>query len=151
MAPDMTQRRIVIVNQAVNYLTIGFANAFNQRFDKVALITGGVHEQGEELDPDIELSWINRWHERPAWKKASSYLIALARIWLLLLTKYRRYEVFFVSVPPMGYLLNLILPHRFSMVIWDVYPDIFKITGMKERHPVYQIWSKLNRWSFGKA
>lgn len=144
-------KRIVLINQAANYLTIGFANAFNQRFDKVALITGGVHEQGEELDPDIEISWINRWYERPAWKKASSYLIALARMWLLLLTKYRRYEVFFVSVPPMGYLLNLILPHRFSMVIWDVYPDIFKITGMQETHPVYKLWSALNRRSFRKA
>ena len=82
-----TGSKVVIINQATNYLTIGFANAFNQRFDKVALITGGVHEQGEELDPDIELSWINRWHDRPAWKKASSYLIALARMAIYLLRK----------------------------------------------------------------
>jgi len=144
-------KRIVLVNQAANYLTIGFANAFNERFGQVALITGSVHVQGEGLDPDIEISWINRWQERPAWKKASSYLLALIRIWLLLMTKYRRYEVFFVSVPPMGYLLNLILPNRFSMVIWDVYPDIFKITGMQESHPVYKVWSTLNRGSFRKA
>ena len=110
-----------------------------------------MHVQGEELDPDIEISRINRWQERPAWKKASSYLIALMRMWFLLMTKYRRYEVFFVSVPPMGYLLNLILPHRFSMVIWDVYPDILKITGMQESHPVYRMWSALNRRSFRKA
>lgn len=142
---------IVLINQAANYLTVGFANAFNQRFDKVALIAGSVHIQGEELDPDIEVRWINRWHERPAWKKAGSYLLALTRMWWLLMTRYRRHEVFFVSVPPMGYLLNLILPHRFSMVIWDVYPDTFKITGMKETHPVYRIWAALNRYSFRKA
>ena len=141
----------MIINQAANYLTVGFANAFNRRFDQVALITGGVHVQGEELDSDIEVSHINRWHERPAWKKAFSYLLALSRMWLLLVTKYRRYEVFFVSVPPMGYLLNLVLPHRFSMVIWDVYPDILKITGMQESHPVYRAWSALNRRSFRKA
>ena len=141
----------MILNQAANYLTIGFANAFNRRFDQVALITGSVHVQGEELDSDIEISRINRWQERPAWKKASSYLIALMRMWFLLMTKYRRYEVFFVSVPPMGYLLNLVLPHRFSMVIWDVYPDILKITGMQESHLVYRAWSALNRRSFRKA
>ena len=147
----MQRRKIVILNQAVNYLTVGFANAFNQRFDEVALITGSVHVQGEELDPDIEVSRINHWQERPAWKKAFSYLIALVRMWGLLVTKYRGYEVFFVSVPPMGYLLNLVLPHRFSMMIWDVYPDILKITGMQESHPVYRIWSALNRRSFRKA
>ena len=144
-------RRLVILNQAANYLTVGFANAFNRRFDSVTLITGSVHVQGEELDSDIEVRMINRWHERPAWKKAGTYLIALIRMWLLLMTRYRSHEVLFVSVPPMGYLLNLVLPHRFSMVIWDIYPDIFKINGMNESHPVYRIWSWLNRKSFRKA
>ena len=32
-----------------------------------------------QLDPDIEISRINRWQERPAWKKASSYIIARAK------------------------------------------------------------------------
>ena len=64
---------------------------------------------------------------------------------------YRKSEVFFVSVPPMAYLLNIILPHRFSMIIWDVYPDGLKITGMQESHPVYKIWSKSNKISFRKA
>mgnify|MGYP000026498871 CR=1 FL=1 len=41
--------KLVILNQASNYLTIGFANAFNKEFDKVVLITGSVHVQGEEL------------------------------------------------------------------------------------------------------
>ena len=144
-------RQMVILNQAVNYLTVGFANAFNRRFDSVTLITGSVHVQGEELDSDIEIRMINRWHERPSWKKAGSYLIALIRMWWLLMTRYRRHEVLFVSVPPMGYLLNLILPHRFSMVIWDIYPDTLKISGMTESHLVYRIWAWLNRRSFRKA
>tara|TARA_B110000037_G_scaffold219252_1_gene284034 strand:- start:724 stop:1635 length:912 start_codon:yes stop_codon:yes gene_type:complete len=72
-------------------------------------------------------------------------------MWWLLITQYRKHEVFFVSVPPMGYLLNLILPHKFSMVIWDVYPDVFKIAGMKEAHPIYRFWAFLNKKSFKKA
>ncbi|KAB1063546.1 glycosyltransferase family 4 protein [Salibacter halophilus] len=145
------RRKIVILNQAANYLTVGFANAFNKEFDEVVLVTGSVHVQGEELDNDIKIHYINKWHERPASKKAFSYLLALFRMWWLLLTKYRKYEVFFVSVPPMGYLLNLVVFNKFSMVIWDVFPDAFKITGMKESHPVYRIWSALNKISFRNA
>ncbi|MGB0805838.1 MAG: glycosyltransferase family 4 protein [Salibacteraceae bacterium] len=144
-------RKLVILNQAANYLTVGFANAFEQEFDEVVLITGGVHVQGEELNPNIKLRYINKWVERPAKKKALSFLLAMMKMWWLLITRYRSYEVFFVSVPPMGYLLNLVLPHRFSMIIWDVYPDIFKITGMRESNWVYQIWAKLNKISFKKA
>ena len=142
---------LVILNQAANYLTVGFANAFKQRFDDVVLITGSVHVQGESLDPEIEVCWVNPWHERPAWRKGFSYVLAMLRTWWLLMTRYRDDEVFFVSVPPMGYLLNLVLPHRFSMVIWDVYPDTLRITGMKQTHPVYRLWAALNRRSFRKA
>lgn len=145
------KRKLIIVNQAVNYLTIGLANAFYRKMDEVVLMTGSIHVQGEELNPNIKVQKINKWYESPASKKAFSYLIALCTMWWLLLIKYRKYEVLFVSVPPMGYLLNLFLPHKFSMIIWDIYPDIFKITGMKESSPGYIIWSWLNKRSFKKS
>lgn len=150
---EMVRNRnnLVILNQASNYLTIGFANSFNERFENVVLITGSIHSQGEELDGDIEVTLINKWCERPTLKKVTSYALALARMWLLLITKYRHHEVLFVSVPPMGYLLNLVLPHRFSMVIWDVYPDVLKISGTQESDLVYRVWAALNRSSFRKA
>ena len=144
-------RKIVVVNQASNYLTVGFCNAFAEKLENVALVTGSIHIQGEELNPNVQVTYINKWVERPARKKFLSYIIACLKIYWLLLTKYRKHEVFFVSIPPMGYLLNLIVGNRFSMVVWDVYPDVFKITGMKETHIVYRIWASLNRKSFKKA
>lgn len=144
-------RKIVVVNQASNYLTVGFCNAFAEKFENVALVTGSIHIQGEELNPNVEVRYINKWVERPARKKFLSYIIACLKIYWLLITKYRKQEVFFVSIPPMGYLLNLIVGNRFSMVVWDVYPDVFKITGMKETNIVYRIWASFNRKSFKKA
>ena len=144
-------RNIVVVNQASNYLTVGFCNAFLKRFEKVSLITGSIHVQGEEIDPQVEVTYINKWIERPVKKKFLSYLKACFKIYWLLLTRYRKHEVFFVSIPPMGYLINLLVRNRFSILIWDVYPDGFKITGMKESHIVYRIWAALNRKSFKKA
>lgn len=142
---------IVVVNQAANYLTVGFCNAFTDKCAAVALITGSIHEQGEALDSAVQVTWIRKWHERAGMGKLVASLVACLQIWLLLLVRYRRHEVFFVSVPPMGYLLNLLLPHRFSMVVWDVYPDTLKITGMAESHPIYRLWSRLNKLSFRKA
>ena len=143
--------KIVFVNQASNYLTVGFCNAFAEKFENVALVTGSIHIQGEELKPNVEVSGINKWVERPARKKFVSYIIACLKIYWLLLTKYRKHEVFFISIPPMGYLINLIVVNRFSILVWDVYPDVFKITGMKETHFLYRIWANLNRKSFKKA
>lgn len=145
------ERKIVVVNQAVNYLTIGLCNEFAAKFENVSLVTGSIHVQGEKLNNTIEVAYINKWIETHGVKKVWVYLKALLHIWFLLLTKYRKHEVFFVSVPPMAYLLNLIVPNRFSMIIWDVFPDTFKITGMQEKHFVYRTWAYLNRLSFKKA
>lgn len=141
----------MIVNQAVNYLTIGLANAFNKKFDNVSLVTGSIHIQGEELNQNIDIVKIIRWHESPVIKKISTYFIATIQIYFLLLTKFRKFDILFVSLPPWAYLMNLFLHNRFSMLIWDVYPDTLKITGMSERHFVYKIWTWLNKKSFKKA
>jgi hypothetical protein len=151
MKERIKDRKIVVVNQAVNHLTIGICNALAARFEHVDLITGSVHEQGESLNNRIRITRINKWAERPASKKLYSYIMGTLAIYWLLLIKYRRYEVFFVSIPPTAYLLKVALPNRFSMLIWDVYPDIFKITGMKESHLLYRFWARLNRIVFKKA
>lgn len=151
MERKIKDRKIVIVNQAVNYLTVGLCNAFSERFKNVDLITGSIHAQGEELSQNINVTKINKWAERPAYKKLFSYLWACLRIYILLLMKYRNFEVLFISLPPMAYLLSIFLPNRCSMLIWDVYPDVFKITGMKESNLIYSIWTRLNRLAFRKA
>lgn len=147
----ITNRKIAIVNQATNYLTIGFANEFKKKFDHVALITGSIHSQGEELEGDIEVRWINRWIDRPFIQKNLSFLVALIRIWLLLLTRYRDYEILFISVPPMAYLLNLVVRNKCSMIIWDVYPDALMATKLNKNNLVFKLWSWLNTKSFDKA
>lgn len=144
-------RNLVIINQAVNYLTIGLANAFSEKLDNVSLITGSIHIQGEELNGRINVKKIIRWREYPALKKILSYLIGTVQVYFLLLTKFSKHEVLFVSIPPWGYLLNLVLVNRFSMLIWDVYPDILKITGISESNPIYKSWAFLNKKSFKKA
>ena len=151
MMEKIKDRKIVVINQASNYLTVGFCNAFAEKFENVSLITGSIHIQGEELSTTVSVTYINKWVERPARKKFISYIIACLKIYWLLLTKYRKHEVFFVSTPIMGYLLSVILRNRFSMVIWDVYPDGLKITGMRESHIVYRIWAYLNKIAFKKS
>lgn len=143
-----SDRDIVVVNQAVNYLTIGVCNAFTKHCECVSLITGSIHEQGEVLNDKVDVRYINGWVERPAWKKMMSYIIACWKIYWNILFRYRKSDVLFISIPPMAYLLSIILPNRCSVIVWDVYPDMFKITGMTEKNLLYKLWSALNKVAF---
>ncbi len=147
----MQKKKIVIVNQAVNYLTIGIANEFVKQYDEVALITGSVHVQGEELNPSIKVSYINKFTEKSLKHKFFNWLMALVRMFFLLLFKYRKYEILYITNPPMSYFLSFILPQQFSILMWDVYPDMLKIFGLSDRHVIYRLWAWVNRRLFKKA
>ena len=148
---ELKDRKIVVVNQTVNYLTVDICNAFAKKIKTVGLITGNVHEQERTLNKDIKVTYINKWNPSTFTKKFLSYLKASFSIFWLLRTKYKKHEVFFVSTPPMGYLINIILPNKFSILVWDVFPDGLKVTGISERNIIYKLWAYLNKRSFKKA
>lgn len=143
--------RVVILNQATNYLTVDLANAFVRSGVDTVLLTGSVHEQDRTLDPRVRVDPIPRWSPSPLRRKWLSYMAALAVAYWKLLVRYRGATVFFVSVPPMGYLLKLVLPHPFALLIWDVYPDLLVVTGRSENSLLYRLWSQLNRLAFRRA
>jgi len=144
-------RQLVIINQAANYLTVDLCNAFAKKISNLTLITGNVHSQGKELDFKVNVRKINKYIEKPAFKKFLSHGRAFWGIFWLLKIRYRNHEVFFISQPPMGYLVNLLVGNKFTTLVWDVYPDILKVTGMQAGHPIYRAWSWLNYYSFKKA
>lgn len=143
--------KLVVVNQAVNYLTVDICNAFYSQYEDIVLLTGGVRKHGEALHPNVEVVYINKWVAHPSWKKYLSYIIGTFLIWWKIIWKFRQYDIFFISNPPMGYLTALLLPNRISLLIWDVYPDTFKIIGWKDSNILYKIWGKLNKKVFKKA
>lgn len=144
-------RKIVFVNQAVNFLTVDIVNSFAKNADEIALITGNVHAQGTDLDEKVRLDKLIRYNEKSFATKTYTWTVATFQVFFKLLFKYRKYEVFFVSVPPMSYLCMLLLRNRFSLLIWDVYPDTLKIYGIGSSNPVYLFWSWANKKIFKRA
>ena len=144
-------KTLVVVNQAANYLTIGYCNELLSRVDRLVLMTGSVHVQGETLDSRIEISPLPRWSEAHGARKLLGYVSHTIRIGWRLLRDFPRAEVLWLSQPPIGYLLAIILPHRFSSLVWDIYPDLFALIGMGPNHPLVRWWARLNRWAFART
>lgn len=144
-------RRIVFVNQATGYLAIDIINGFVKDFDEVAVIYGDIREQDVRLDPKVKCSRVVEKSRTSHVKRFLKWGLATFQIYLLLITKYRKYEIFYFSVPPFAYLLSLLLRRRFSILMWDVYPDVLKNAGVSERNTVYKIWANANRNLFKRA
>ncbi len=147
----MNERKIVFVNQAVNFLTIDIVNSFSERFSDISLITGNVHTQGTELNESVNVDKLVKYNEKSLRSKTWTWTLATVQIFFKLMFKYRKHEVFFISVPPMSYLSMLLLKNRYSLLVWDVYPDNLKIFGMGERNPVFIFWTWANKKVFKSA
>ena len=147
----MSERKIVFINQAVNFLTVDIVNSFAEKYGNITLITGNIHAQGTELNPQVKIDKLIKYNEKSLATKTYGWTVATVQIFFKLLFKYRSHEVFFVSIPPMSYLSMLLLRNRFSILIWDVYPDTLNIYGIGEKNLLFKFWSWANKKIFKKA
>lgn len=147
----MRDKKIVFINQAVNFLTVDIVNSFAEKYDHITLITGNIHAQGSELNPKVKIDKLIKYNEKSLATKIYGWTIATVQIFFKLLFRYRSHEVFFVSIPPMSYLSMLLLKNRFSILIWDVYPDTLNIYGIGEKNLLFKFWVWSNKKIFKKA
>lgn len=146
-------RKIVFINQATGYLTIDIINEFanSGKFDKVALIAGSIRLQDVALSDKVEQCKIALYNRGNPKRKFFSWLKGTLQIFWVLLTKYRSYEVFYITIPPFAYLLSLLLKNRFSVLIFDVYPDVLQIFNISPNHPMYRLWARWNKSLFKRV
>lgn len=145
------KNKIVFINQATGYLTIDIINAFAKNFDEIALITGSIRVQDIPLNPKVKVSGTAKYDRGNTRKKMTSWFIGTIQIFFHLLFKYRNYEIFYITIPPSAYLLSLILPNKFSILVFDVYPDILKIYNIGENKWIYKAWARWNKKLFKKS
>lgn len=147
----MNGLKIVFVNQAFGFITIDIVNEFAKEFDKVAVIYGDLRVQDVPVDSRVILSKVVEKSRKSHTSRFIRWFIASLQIFFLLITKYRKYEIFYFSVPPFAYLGSLFLRRRFSLLMWDVYPDALKIINVSEKNVIYRWWVSVNRKLFKRA
>ena len=147
----MNLSKIVFINQATGYLTIDIINSFTEKFDEVALIAGSIRVQEVKLKDSVKWIKIIKYNRGNPVKKSFSWLWGTLQIFFLLLTRFRKYDVFYITVPPTAYLLSLLLPNKFSILVYDIYPEALKVFNIKETNFLYRKWQKWNIAVFSKA
>lgn len=148
------KKKLLYIDQLVGPTSLDIINALTKHYT-VHLYTGGIIKTYAELSPEVVL------HKRPAYSKKSMARRVISWLSYYALTIpsilfQRKPEVFLVSNPPLnfylGYFLNRFFKTRFSLLLFDIYPDIIIQSGyLKRESVVSRIWTSLNRRAFPKA
>lgn len=149
--PETMSPGIVFINQATGYLTIDIINRFVNDFREVILITGSVRVQDTPPDPRIKIVYIGRYDRGNNLRKAVSWIKGSLRIFFLLKFRFGGYDKFYFTVPPTACLMAPWFRGRYSVLVYDLYPEALIANGFGERGLLYRWWARRNRKIFAGA
>lgn len=143
----MSKKKIALINQHTAYLFIDIANSFAKEYDEVVLLAGVVHPLGTKLNKNIKVQKIVPYKITNTFSRISTWLIGFFQVVFLLALKYRKYEVFAYSNPPLLMFLPFFIRRKMSHLIVDVYPDAFISASIikSEKSIAFRVWASLSR------
>lgn len=144
-------KKIVFINQSSGYLMIDILNAFSFEYDEVVLVVGSLKVMERNLNHNIRIKKIIPYNRNTSITRILTWIISTVQIYFLLLFRFRKYEVIFSTNPPLAYLTSIFLPNKFSIIVYDTYPDALKNIGIQESNVTYKFWQRLNKKVFFKA
>lgn len=145
-------KNITLINQDSGYLMIDIANDYVKKGYHTTLIAGRIAERDIPLDKNVRVYKIMRYHRSSNIKKLISWIIATIQIWFSILFKFRKSHLLIVSNPPLAHILPLFLSNKYSLLIFDLYPDaLSEYDFVKEKSIVIKLWTRINKKVYSKA
>jgi glycosyltransferase involved in cell wall biosynthesis len=131
---------------------IDIANVFADAGFSVTLITGRLVIRNNPLKDAVKVRKIIKYERKTNFLKLATWVIAFFQISLLVKCKFRKASLFIVSNPPIATLLPIFVKNKFSLLIFDVYPDAISEMGfLKADSFILNAWEKANKKVFKKA
>jgi glycosyltransferase involved in cell wall biosynthesis len=142
-------KKIVIINQSLNYLTVDIANVFAEYYENVVVISN--YSNGiTKLNQSIKHKHIIKYNRKSIPCRIFSWIIATIQIYFKLL-KYKDYEILYVTNPPISYFVSYFIKQPFSILVYDIYPNALKNIGINEESFLYKWWAKQNEILFNRS
>ena len=143
---------IVVLDQASGYLQVDMLHALEKKYQKTAIIAGSLVERNRKLPEGTVWQKIIPYDKSTTFKRLMSWTVSTVQMWFYVLAKFRGYKLFIITNPPFTVFLPLVLPNRYSILVYDVYPDILYTTGyVSERSWIVKLWSRLNKRVFANS
>ena len=123
---------------------VDIANAFEKHYDEVILMSGQIEFLDIRLNKNIKYSELIEYNRNSNIYRALTWIVATIQIFFRLLFIYRKHEIVYVTNPPMSYLISIIINRPFSIIVFDIYPDVLHNFGIAESNFLYKLWAKWN-------
>ena len=150
----MNERKILFVNQSSGYLMIDIVNAYaaSGKYKEMVLASGEIRPMGVDLAENVKSLKIKKYNRSSVWKRTWSWIWGSIQVLLLIWFKYRKHELFLVSNPPTISFVTFFCKNKYSLLIYDVYPDGLVTGGfIKRSSNLFKFWAYYNTRCYKRA
>jgi len=148
--------KLLILNQMAGPMTWELAEDLSQRFGQVHLLTGHPDTLAKPSRPEMSIHASIAYRRGGTIRRLACWLAYTVHAFLWAWKWPADVPILIFSNPPILVwvvaLLNSIRGTKFSIMVHDVYPDVFVRKGLVSwRHPFVSFWSRLNRWAYQRS
>jgi glycosyltransferase involved in cell wall biosynthesis len=144
-------KEIVYINQNAGYLMIDIINAKDNNYKK-SIITGKIIPRNKQLAPEVTINKIITYDRSSSIKRIFTWTWGFLQILFLVKFKYKKAELFIVTNPPFASFLPLFCKNKFSILVYDIYPDAFVQYGILNRKSKFiKYWENANKKIYARA
>lgn len=150
----MNMKRLVVFNQHTSFITIDIVNAFVERkeYDEIVLMAGVINEREIKLHSSVKIIKTSPYRKENLRARLMSWMSAFLKFLWIVTFRYRSCDVFMVSNPPLISFFPYFSRKKYSVLIFDVYPDALYAGGfVSERSLLYKVWVRANRLFYRRA
>ncbi len=145
-------KKVTIINQDSGYLMIDIANSYCEKGYDTTLVAGRIVERDICLDEKIKVKKIAKYNRNTNIKRLQTWLLGALQIWSYVFFRSRKSHLLIVSNPPLAPLLTLLLPNRYSLLIFDIFPDALTEYGFASNKSfIVKLWKNANKKVYCKA
>lgn len=140
-------KKLLIVNQSANYLMEDIARAFKNsgKYEKVVLMVGNPDNIDRVRTHGIDVVGMYPYERNSFKSRFTSWVKGAMQIVREVRKNYKDYELFLVSNPPTIAFSVKYFKNKYSILIYDVYPNGLSDGGfVKKSNIIYRIWAKRN-------
>lgn len=145
-------KTFVVIDQAAGQKQIEILDVFNSKFGSQAIIAGSINERQKKLGSNVKWEKTIVYNRKNAITRLYTWVVFTIQALFIIGLKYRNAHLFVITNPPTSVFLTLVLPNKFSILVFDLYPDTFYEYGIISKNSIiYTAWAKLNKKIFRNA
>jgi len=139
------KNEIICINHVPGYMMIDISNALAEEYKTVYLLAGEIRKRSKDLAKNVRWIKIPKYNPKNTLSRLFTWVIATIRIFFFVLFKSRKVHLFITTNPPFGVFLPLLLKNRYTILVYDIYPDVlYEYKMLNKNHFIVKWWEKVN-------